>query len=169
MKINWIVVFACSLIPIVIGFFWYGKLLFGNAWMKASGMTIEVAKELNMPKVMGLALLLGAMISTTMLVWTVHQFGFNSVFQGANDQLALKNPNSALSLYVKDFFDKYGHNFRTFKHGAFHGIIAGLFFALPITGMAALWERKSFKYVAIHTGYWIVCFALIGGIICQWA
>jgi Protein of unknown function (DUF1761) len=169
METNWIVVFSCSLIPLLVGFIWYSNMLFGKAWMQASGMTIEKSKEINMPKVMGLALLMGAFISTAMLIWTVHQMGFNSVFQGEADQALLKDPNSALSLYIKDFFEKYGKNFRTFKHGAFHGVIAGIFLALPIITMSALWEKRSFKYVAIHTGFWMVCLALIGGIICQWS
>jgi hypothetical protein len=95
----------------------------------------------------------------------IHQMHMFSVF--ANDA-TMKDPNSASSLYVKNFFDLYGTNFRTFKHGAFHGALASLFFALPIIGIIALFEKKTFKYVAIHTGYWLVTLALMGGVICNW-
>jgi hypothetical protein len=69
----------------------------------------------------------------------------------------------------KFMFDKYGHNFRTFKHGAFHGILSAVFFALPVLGIQAMFERRSGKYIFIHLGYWVITFVLMGGIICQWA
>ena len=45
--------------------------------------------------------------------------------------------------------------------------MTGLFITLPITGVNALYERRSFKYVLISGGYWIVSFMIIGGIICM--
>ena len=59
--------------------------------------------------------------------------------------------------------------FRTFKHGALHGTMAGIFIALPILGTNALFERKGWKYILINTGYWTVTLAIMGGIICQFA
>ncbi|MFY9309226.1 MAG: DUF1761 domain-containing protein [Bacteroidia bacterium] len=70
---------------------------------------------------------------------------------------------------IKDFLAKYGNNFRTFKHGVFHGVMAGFTIALPILGTNAMFERKGFKYIAINVGYWIVCLALMGGVICAFA
>ena len=61
--------------------------------------------------------------------------------------------------------ENYGDNFRTFGHGAFHGTVAGILFALPVLGTNALFERKSFKYIAVNAGYWIVTTALIGGVL----
>jgi lysylphosphatidylglycerol synthetase-like protein (DUF2156 family) len=60
-------------------------------------------------------------------------------------------------------------DFRTFKHGAFHGIIATIGLVLPIIGINALFERRGFKYIALHVGYWLVCLILMGGFICQFA
>ena len=70
--------------------------------------------------------------------------------------------------YFEKFVSTYGDRFRTFKHGAFHGILYGVFLILPILGIQAMFEKKSFKYVAINAGYWIVTLALMGGIICEW-
>ena len=58
--------------------------------------------------------------------------------------------------------------FHTFKHGAFHGVIAALFVVLPTLGTNALYEQKSWKYILINVGYWVVCFALMGGILNVW-
>jgi hypothetical protein len=60
----------------------------------------------------------------------------------------------------------HGEDFRTFRHGVFHGILAGIFIALPIIGTNALFERKSTKYILINAGYWIVTLGVMGGIIC---
>ena len=68
---------------------------------------------------------------------------------------------------MKHFFETYGNRFRTFKHGALHGTIAALFFSLPILGTMSLFERKGFRYIAIHVGYWVVTLALMGGALCQ--
>ena len=71
--------------------------------------------------------------------------------------------------YFNDFMANYGASFRTFKHGAIHGVLVGLFFVLPISAIQAIFERKSVKYLAINAGYWIVSIALMGGVVCQWA
>ena len=70
--------------------------------------------------------------------------------------------------YFKDFMSTYGDRFRTFKHGALHGSVLGMFVVLPILSIIAMFERKSVKYVAINAGYWIVTLAIMAGIICQW-
>jgi len=63
----------------------------------------------------------------------------------------------------------YWDSYRTFKHGTFHGTLAGLLLATPIVGVKALFERKGFRYIAINGGYWIVSMALMGGIICAFS
>lgn len=50
-----------------------------------------------------------------------------------------------------------------------HGTIVGIFFTLPILATNALFERKSWKYIWINAGYWIICTMLMGGFICQFA
>jgi hypothetical protein len=36
---------------------------------------------------------------------------------------------------------------------------------LPVITVSALFEQRSWKYIAIHAGYWIVCLGLMGGLI----
>jgi hypothetical protein len=78
----------------------------------------------------------------------------------------MSDPNSELGLMLKDFMGKHGSNFRTFKHGVLHGVIGAITIALPVIGINALFERRSFEYVAIHFGYWLVTMGLMGGVIC---
>ncbi len=159
MELKMYLVFATALIPLLVGMIWYSKALFANAWMAASGMTEEKAKSINMIVVFILVYVFGLMLSLALMPIVVHQMGVFSVF--ADD----KTPEG--QAYLKNFFDTYGTRFRTFKHGAFHGILSSLFFALPVVGIAALFEAKGWKYIAIHVGYWLVSFALMGGILCQ--
>ena len=165
MELNWYVSFISSLIPIMVGFIWYHPRVFGKAWLKSIHSTEEDLKGRKMLLVFGLCYLFSLMLSIALMPIVIHQMHMFSVF--ANDA-TMKDPNSASSLYVKNFFDLYGTNFRTFKHGAVHGALASLFFALPVIGIIALFEKKSFKYVAIHTGYWLLTLALMGGVICNW-
>ncbi len=66
------------------------------------------------------------------------------------------------------FMTDYGDVYRTFKHGALHGFTSGIFIAFPIIAINSLFEQKSFKYIAITSGYWIVVMTIMGAIICGW-
>jgi hypothetical protein len=85
------------------------------------------------------------------------------------DEPGFFDPNSEIGKTFSSIMAKYGSNFRTFKHGAFHGIVTTVCLLLPVIGINALFERKSWKYIAIQVGYWAICMALMGGIICAFA
>lgn len=161
MHINFIAVLIAALIPMVLGFTWYNPKVFGTAWMAASGMTPEKAKNTNMVVVLSMSFVLAIMLSFGLQFSVIHQFHVNSLFytQPIND------PSTEAGALYKTIMDQYGTSFRTFKHGALHGTIAGFFMALPILGTNAMFEGKGFKYIAINTGYWIVCLGLMGGIL----
>jgi Protein of unknown function (DUF1761) len=158
MQLNWWVLFVAGLIPLLVGFIWYHKAVFGNSWMKLNRFDDDSMKGANMFVVYGVTYLFGVLLASALMTIVIHQMGFNSVFQGDD------TPESAA--YMKNFFDTYGTRFRTFKHGALHGVMSSIFIVLPILGTIALFERKGFKYIAIHIGYWAVTLALMGGIIC---
>lgn len=85
------------------------------------------------------------------------------------NQPGFGDPNSDVGKYLADYMAKYGTNFRTYGHGFAHGVlISGIFIALPVIGVNALFERKSFKYVAINAGFWILCMGIMGAIVCGW-
>ena len=161
MELKFYLVLATGLIPLLVGMIWYSKALFANAWMQASGMTEEKGKNMNMIVIFILVYVFGIMLSVALMPIVIHQMGVFSVF--ADD----KTPEG--QAYLKHFFDTYGTRFRTFKHGVFHGVISSIFFALPVIGIGSLFEAKGWKYMAIHLGYWMLTFALIGGVICQFA
>jgi hypothetical protein len=165
MEPNMLLVLLTGLIPLLIGFMYYHPKVLGAAWMKESGITEEQMKGSNMAKIFAITYLFGMLISMAMMSIVIHQFSIYSILA---DEPGMKDPNSEISIWIKEFMDQYGTKFRTFKHGAFHGVLTGLFFAWPLIGINALFERRSAKYTAIHTGYWVITLALIGGVVCQW-
>ena len=142
MNINWIAMVVAAILPLVTGFIWYNPKVFGTAWMKESGMTEEKAKSMNPGKTYGLAVVMAFLIAFAL--WP-------EVLLGG----APSDPHGTEA-------------FMTFKHGAFHGALLGFTVAMPVLATNALFEQKSFKYVAINAGYWIVTMALMGGLINAW-
>ncbi len=162
---NWLALIVSALIPMVLGFIWYNPKVFGTAWMQASGMTEEKAKGANMPVVFGLSFVLSILLAFAMNIFARHEpFVENSVM----NQPGFGDPNSEVGQWLTMYFTNWSGGFRTFSHGLAHGIIAAIIVVLPVFGTNALFERKSFKYVAINVGYWIVTLGLMGGIICAW-
>ena len=166
LKINFLYVFLAALVPMIFGFIWYYPKVFGKVWMDASGMTEAKMKSGNMSVIFGVSLVLSFLLAISLMPITIHQMGVFSTL--ANPDTMADPINSEGAKYFKDFMSKYGSDFRTFKHGLFHGISAGLLFVLPVMGITAIQERKGFKYIAINCGYWILCLGIMGCIICQW-
>ena len=156
---------AATLVPLVIGFVWYNPKVFGAAWMRATGITEESAKGANMVLIFSLTIIFAFLISFMLQSMVVHQFG---TFGILSQQPDFGTENSESSTMLKRFMELYGNSYRTFGHGAFHGTLTALFFVVPIMGINALFERKGFKYIAINGGYWVLCLALMGGILCAW-
>lgn len=159
MEINFLAIIAAALSTLVVGFVWYNPKVFGGIWMRETGLTEEKMKGGNMALTMGITFIYAFFISFFMQMITIHQFGALGMVGG--------DPTKALPSYTA-FMADYGTAFRTFKHGALHGFIAGLFLALPLIGTNALYERRSFKYTMVTAGFWIVCFMIMGGIVCGW-
>lgn len=166
MHLNFLVTGLAGLLPLLLGFIWYNNKVFGKIWLESSGMTIEKARNGNMAKIFGLTLLFGMFLSLAINFIVIHQYHFFSIL--ANEP-GIREQGSPMNQFASEFMQKYGNNFRTFKHGVFHGTIAGLMFALPILSINALFEQRSFKYVAVHAGYWTITIALMGGIICAFS
>lgn len=165
LEFNFLMTAIAALVPLVMGFIWYGPMLFKNAWMKEVGFTDESMQGANMALIFGLSYVLSFLMAFLLQTLVIHQFGVKSTLIESG---AMELQGDALT-YFQDFMATYGDRYRTFKHGVLHGALVGGFIGLPIMAINAMFERKSFKYVVINAGYWIVTLALMGGILCQWA
>lgn len=160
MEINFLALLVSAASTLVVGFIWYNPKVFGTIWMTESGLTEEKMKGANMVLLFGMSLFYAFMMSMILQMLSIHQWGAVSMVGGD-----ITTAKPSFTAFMAD----YGTAFRTFKHGALHGFLTGLFLALPIVGTNALYERRSWKYTLVSGGYWIVSFMIMGGIICAWA
>lgn len=162
MHMNWLIIALAALIPMLVGFFWYGKPLFGNTWMRINRFREEDMKGANMALIFGLTLIFSFMLAITVSSIVIHQLSLSSVVGGMPQ-------NEVDKAWLESSMNAYGRNHRSFGHGVLHGGLSAIFYALPVLGIVALFERRGWKYVLIHLGYWFVTLALMGGVICRWA
>jgi hypothetical protein len=161
MEFNFLAVLVAALSSFVVGFIWYNPKVFGTIWMKEAGLTQEQLKKGNMLKIFGLTFLYSLMLAFMMPALVIHQMGAISMVGGPT---LVETAKPSYLAFMAD----YGDAFRTFKHGALHGLISGIFLATPIIAMNGLFEHKTWKYMAIQAGYWIVIMTIMGTIICGW-
>lgn len=159
MEFNALFYFIAAIIPMIVGAIWYNPSVFGKAWMKHSGVTEEMIKGGNMLLIFGLSYVFSLFVSLELGSIVIHQNGFFALFPGQQ--------TPEIDAYVQDFVEQHGHKHRHFGHGALHGGITAILFALPIIGIVAMFERKRWNYVLIHFGYWFVTLCLMGGVLCQ--
>ncbi|MDQ8011644.1 MAG: DUF1761 domain-containing protein [Flavobacterium nitrogenifigens] len=162
MQINFVALFIAAIVTLVTGFIWYSPKVFGTIWMKENNLTQEELRKGNMLKIFGLTYVFSLMITMTLMSLTIHQSGAIGMVGGPP---LMDSAKPSFAAFMAD----YGMTYRTFKHGALHGFMSGLFFAFPLIGINGLFERKSWKYIFIHSGYWILTLTLMGGIICGFA
>ena len=161
MEFNFLAVFVAAFSSLLVGFIWYNPKVFGTVWMREAGFTREQSEKGNMFKIFGLTFVYSLMIAFMMPALVIHQMGALSLIGGPTF-IGTAKPS-----YLA-FMADYGDAFRTFKHGALHGFMSGVFLALPIISINGLFEQKSWKYMAIQAGYWIVILTIMGSIICGW-
>ncbi|MGY6647661.1 DUF1761 domain-containing protein [Wenyingzhuangia sp. IMCC45574] len=166
MEPNLLITLLAAIVPLVTGFIWYHKSVFGNAWMRTIGIDPNAEMTPPNPIIFLWCFLLSFLIAFILTPIVIHQYG---VFSVLIDEPGFNKPGSEVATYFQDFMKQYGNNFRTFKHGALHGSLIGLLLITPILGIISLFEKKPFKYVAINGAYWAVSLAIMGGIICQFA
>lgn len=161
---NLAVIALAAIIPLVMGFIWYNPKVFGTAWMNLAGLTEDKMKGANMPLIFILSYIFSFLIGLAIISIVIHQGHVYSIL--------VKTPGfgvagSPVQTMLENFMKEYGQNYRTFKHGVFHGVLFSIFLVFPLIATNALFERKSWKYIFINSGYWLVTIALMGGVICQ--
>jgi hypothetical protein len=63
MNINYLAVVTAAVSSFVIGGVWYSPILFGNAWMRETGLTDEMARKRGMGKIFAISFLLALIIA----------------------------------------------------------------------------------------------------------
>ena len=159
---NFYIYFITALIPLFVGFVYYHEKVMGTAWMKVNGLSRQDLEKGNMGVIFGVVYVLGILLSVFITNLVIHQANVGSILMPE-----VVDKESMEFSELSAFMEKYGERFRTFGHGALHGGITAVFFILPILAINALFERRGWKYILIHTGYWFITCILIGGVLCQ--
>jgi hypothetical protein len=162
---NFWINFLIALVPMAVGAVYYGPL-FGKAWQRESGVTDDQVANGNMLKILGLSFLYSFLFTTFLPSLVVHQTGLSGLFGMLPEW---QESGSALWQDLNQLDDKWGIYSRHlhFGHGALHGAFGALFIVAPVICINGLFERKSWKYMLIHVGYWVISMALMGGLVCQ--
>ncbi len=161
---NPLILLAAGLVPMLVGAVWYGPL-FGKSWMKVNGFTEESLKGSNMALILGLSYVFSIFLSAGLAGLTNHQSGIFQLFVTHPD---FEVVGSEVNTMYQALMDKFGTRHRTFGHGAAHGGFATILIAFPLIAINSLFERRGWKYIGIHVGYWFITFVLMCGILCQW-
>lgn len=161
MDFNFTPILVATFVSLVVGFIWYNPKVFGTIWMNETGMTEEKAQQGNMLKIFGLTIVYSFFISFLLSPMVIHQLGAMGMIGGDPSKI---DPTSSYFAFMAE----YGDKFRTFQHGALHGCMVGVLFVMPITAINSLFEHKSWKYMLVTGGFWVVTLTIMGAIICGW-
>ncbi|MBP6884897.1 MAG: DUF1761 domain-containing protein [Candidatus Pacebacteria bacterium] len=83
MEMNYLALIVCAIVALIIGMLWYGKALFGNMWMKITGMdtmTVDAQAEAKkgMAKMVAVQLVL-SFVSAFVLSRFINMSGMSGV------------------------------------------------------------------------------------------
>jgi hypothetical protein len=161
MQMNWWVIPVAACVPVIVSMLYFNPRVLGGAWLSSLGKAPN-ASQLSMTKMVLASLVYGLLAAVALVPMTLHANHVYSLFQGREE---LADPNSALSQLINQVIFESGDRFRTFKHGAFHGLLTAVFAVLPVIGLSAMFEQRGWRYVAIQWGFWAICLCIMGGII----
>lgn len=159
--INWVILLISGIIPIAVGALYYGPL-FGKSWMDVNGFREEDLEGANMAFILGISFILSCLLAFALSGVVLHQSGVFQLMSGD-----LREGSEQAQQMLEQFMNVYGETHRNFGHGALHGALAAITFALPLIAINGLFERRGGKYIGIHFGYWLVSLTIMGGIICH--
>ena len=164
---NYLVITLTALVPLFVGFIWYNNAFgFGKIWMAETGLSEEkMRSDFNPLKLFGTVYLLGILMALAMTPMVIHQFGFRSLLAGVAGINDSETEAGRVYAYV---MENFAGQYRSFGHGALHGCMTGILLVFPVLAINALFERKSWKYIFIHLGFWVITLALMGAILCRY-
>ncbi|MBK7373391.1 MAG: DUF1761 domain-containing protein [Saprospiraceae bacterium] len=140
-KMNMLAVAVATLMPMIVGFIYYHPKVAGGMWMKANGFTLDSIG--NGPKPI---LYVGALVLAFFLAMFCHG-----------------NVTGPDQWTAED-----GHSYVTFAHGLLHGFGNTIMVVLPILGTMAIFEKRSWQWLAVNCVYWLITLALMCGILSAW-
>jgi len=162
-QLNFYFFFITAAFPILLGAIYYNPKVLGNAWINAAGINKDDMLDRNMIKIILLSYLFGLLLSYVLFLFCTHQSGMVQLFL---HELVSKESDPEITKLFTNFMNEYGDRHRTFGHGVIHGAELMLIMSFALIGISCLNERRSLKYMWIHLGFWVICGALMSGVLC---
>ncbi|MGH1338906.1 MAG: DUF1761 domain-containing protein [Aureispira sp.] len=150
-----------ALIPVVLAAIWYNSNVFGKALGQQTKTNVPAFGIVHAV----ISYVFALFMSFGLMSYVNHQMGVMQLFfarEGFGDE------GTEATLAFNQVARLVGDMHLSFGHGVVHGIMGTVVFVLPILVAIALRERQSVKYILIHFGYWLLCLALMGGVLCEW-
>ncbi len=143
-ELNIFAIIVAALVPNVLGAIYYGPL-FGKPWLASLGFTKQDMEGRNEGLIYGSALLLSLVVS---------------FFLKFNIEFMHKNVNDAGEMIF--------NSFHQFGHGALHAGMFALTLVAPVIISLGLFQKSTGKNILLNVVFWVLCFALMGGILDAW-
>ena len=142
-EVNYLAIIVAGLIPSILGAIYYGPL-FGKQWYGSLGKTQEEMVPNNMPLAYGSALVVAMFLS----------FSIKMLIEGMH-----KGVEGGELVF---------NSHHTFGHGALHGAFACAFLICPVIISLSIFHKMPAKAIILNVLFWIICCALMGGILDSW-
>lgn len=108
MDINYLSILVAAIAAFVVGFLWYGKALFGKAWIRLAGWTpeeLEANKKKGMGRTMVMAFI-ALLVIAYVLAYTLNLLGISSIRAGLGAAFWLWLGFTAAPLFMNKLFGK---------------------------------------------------------------
>ncbi len=162
MPTNFYMFFIAALIPLLVGAVYYHPKAIGGPWMRVNGFTDADMEGANMAIIFGVSYLMSFLAAFILSTLVIHQAGVVQMMSPA-----IAESGSVAQQQFNELMAQYGNDHRSFGHGFLHGGFLTVFLILPIITINTLFERRGWKYILIHTGYWFLTLGLMGGLLCS--
>ncbi len=143
-EINYIAIAVAAIVPNALGALYFGPLL-GQKWLDSLNFTAEDMKGRNEPLIYGSALLLSFIVA----------FFLKFIIELTHKEVGQSG-------------DIVFGSFHTFGHGALHGVGLAIGLVIPIIICLGLFQKAKGANILINCVFWLLCFAIMGGIIDAW-
>lgn len=153
-----------ALIPMALGLVYYHPKVLGKQLMHINGQEEGMYTGRNKIVMILFFYLLSLFLSIVLVNITIHQTAFNSLLGPEEISVA----GSSAQVEYQELMNQYGERYRTFGHGFAHGIFYSILLVLPILGFLTYTERKGWKYLLIHLGFWTLSLSLMAGALNHW-
>lgn len=161
LNFNWLIIILSAFIPLIIGYLWYKPEIYNKVFDTKINEELQIDWSFYNAIILFMFCIL---YSISISYQVIHQLHIQSVLM--NEVGFNKGEGNAYKdlLYFKEL---YGKNFRSFGHGAFHGLLNSIFIVIPLLYFQKMIMKFSWKLFLYHWIFWAISSTLMGAIICE--